>query len=609
VILAEDIGTFKCLTQETFQSGVSADKTKKAVQIFIELYKNPLIWAQELTANAYDAHVETGQTKPVVVSMTSDQCIISDFGPGLSPDRIMKMYTFLESTKEATNDQIGGWGLGSKSVFAYTEQIIVETVFDGTFYRYLIVFKKTHIAIYEMFQESTDKVNQTHIIVDYKPDDKQSLIRTFAHKTCYIKNIVYEGLLEHLNAIKIQDFGAFYLSSTIDQDHLVIGNIPYEIDHSLARISKTGMSIGLRFDIGEIIPLPTRESVKFTDDVVERIKERYDHAKAIVSKFYIEQSVTFDNVFDYLKYNFSPYLIKINGEEYRWYNMQRKVEYTWKDLSHKITNVAGVKTHKDYKKFIYKDVPLKKANIGYLNTHYGDYGLVSIKDKDHPAAYPKDVLRLSEIEVPVQAKVKVEKRDLLLYPEYGRSRLITESELKTLFKERRTLIVPFKHLRERYPNMLKIYGLKQEHYDLYKDYGYNYDEYINRRSTINRQYRYANNQKPPSRFLKWCKWERIEPKKIDRFTIKKSFNKVEQYERLFSLVPDSDLDLKRNIYVRIIHEWEAYCVAGFQLHLMRCNARASESHCNTDGLYSDSELSDELVRGRIDFSRDNRDND
>src|SRR3546814_6939713 len=35
------------------------------------------------------------------------------------------------STKDQSNDQIGGWGIGSKSPFSYTDQFVLVSVHDG----------------------------------------------------------------------------------------------------------------------------------------------------------------------------------------------------------------------------------------------------------------------------------------------------------------------------------------------------------------------------------------------------------------------------------------------------------------------------------------------
>lgn len=73
---------------------------------------------RELSTNAWDAsrgnfevHLPTG-LNPVFR--------VRDYGPGMSAEDMKNVYARLyASTKRDTNNQVGGWGLGSKSPFAY----------------------------------------------------------------------------------------------------------------------------------------------------------------------------------------------------------------------------------------------------------------------------------------------------------------------------------------------------------------------------------------------------------------------------------------------------------------------------------------------------------
>ena len=100
------------LGEHTIFHGSVANKMAKQMHVMINLYTNPFIFVQELASNAYDAHVESGQTKPIVIdmSLSNDGYTItfSDWGPGMDPERIKLCYSFLESTKEENNNQIGG---------------------------------------------------------------------------------------------------------------------------------------------------------------------------------------------------------------------------------------------------------------------------------------------------------------------------------------------------------------------------------------------------------------------------------------------------------------------------------------------------------------------
>lgn len=101
------------------------------------LYSNKIAAVlREIGCNAVDAHVAVGTPdRPIDVKLPNTldaRFYIQDYGPGLSDEFVKHIYTtYFESTKTGGNDQIGGFGLGSKSPFAYTDQFTVESSHGG----------------------------------------------------------------------------------------------------------------------------------------------------------------------------------------------------------------------------------------------------------------------------------------------------------------------------------------------------------------------------------------------------------------------------------------------------------------------------------------------
>ena len=109
---------------ELEQGSFGIKQSPKAFQILSSgLYSNkPMAIVRELSANAADAHVLNGnQAVPFEIKLPNrldSQFYLKDFGPGLSHDQVMRLYTtYFDSTKSESNDFIGGLGLGSKSPF------------------------------------------------------------------------------------------------------------------------------------------------------------------------------------------------------------------------------------------------------------------------------------------------------------------------------------------------------------------------------------------------------------------------------------------------------------------------------------------------------------
>ncbi|WLB04159.1 hypothetical protein [Bradyrhizobium elkanii] len=83
---------------------------------------------RELTTNMWDgSRLKYGDDIPEdkipqirLPTQLSPTISFRDFGPGMSPDDMKNVYARLyASTKRGSNDQVGGWGLGSKSPYAY----------------------------------------------------------------------------------------------------------------------------------------------------------------------------------------------------------------------------------------------------------------------------------------------------------------------------------------------------------------------------------------------------------------------------------------------------------------------------------------------------------
>ena len=93
----------------------------------------PLAVVREVLCNAWDAHIEAGRTdRAVEVTLTHEELIIRDFGKGISDDDIGPIYgVYGASTKKSNQQVTGGFGLGCKAPFAYTDHFEVVSWHDG----------------------------------------------------------------------------------------------------------------------------------------------------------------------------------------------------------------------------------------------------------------------------------------------------------------------------------------------------------------------------------------------------------------------------------------------------------------------------------------------
>lgn len=109
----------------------------KAFRIVIDgLYSDKIrAVIREIWSNAFDAHIAAGcPDRPFHCTLPSrfnETFSVRDFGVGMDHNMIMKLYSrVFESTKDGDDIQVGKFGLGSKSPFAYTDTFAVSA-YDG----------------------------------------------------------------------------------------------------------------------------------------------------------------------------------------------------------------------------------------------------------------------------------------------------------------------------------------------------------------------------------------------------------------------------------------------------------------------------------------------
>jgi hypothetical protein len=121
--------------------GASNSFTIKASPKAFELLSTPysdaiLAVVREISCNAIDAHQSVGKDASTievhVPNIIEPHFSVRDYGPGLSVKDVTQLYTtYFASTKDDSDELIGGFGLGSKAPFAVADQFTVTSWHDG----------------------------------------------------------------------------------------------------------------------------------------------------------------------------------------------------------------------------------------------------------------------------------------------------------------------------------------------------------------------------------------------------------------------------------------------------------------------------------------------
>lgn len=282
---------------KTQNFGVSDDPMLMSM-LSTGFYKNPLrTMIQEIMFNAWDAHrMGNCQDRPIDVYLNEESgIIIRDYGPGIAPDEIGPIFcVYGNSTKRHDDSQTGGFGLGSKSPFAYNDSFMVMNQHAKQKYMYVVN---------RSCDENNGGPGMTPIIQGI-PTEESGLTVTVPLKSERDRERAYEYIKDilFLSGIKINihdmDAEVEYLEPASmapneyinDEGHgsglvAVYGGVRYEIPDEdayheeyrfLKRLSDTLGTFFIGFKPSTLTPLPSREGLNMSDKSIETIKSQLE---------------------------------------------------------------------------------------------------------------------------------------------------------------------------------------------------------------------------------------------------------------------------------------------------------------------------------------------
>ena len=283
---------------EAIECGITGDAHFMHM-LSASLYKDQkLAMVREVVCNAWDAHIMVGKTDPIEVTINNGELTIRDFGPGIPHEKIGPIYgVYGASTKKNDGKQTGGFGLGCKSPWSYTDTFEVTSCHDGK------------MAIYQMTKSASEREGKPSIkpIVVNLPTTESGITVKINIKN-YTDSGEIMGNLRHVlyyGGIPCLLNGA--LAETIDYDQMKTnwlvtnhregymgpnflvryGNVVYPItDHAeykeelaaIHRFIKTLPSNTSRYAMifqappDSLSPTPSREELSMIDMTVQTLK-------------------------------------------------------------------------------------------------------------------------------------------------------------------------------------------------------------------------------------------------------------------------------------------------------------------------------------------------
>lgn len=305
------------------RDGVSAEQvfrikaSAKAFKILSDgLYSNKILAViREYTCNAIDSHVAAGRTDvPIEVHLPNTlepYFSVKDFGVGLEHEDVMNIYTtYFESTKNSTNDQIGGLGIGGKAFFAYTDSFMVISRFNGMERIYTAFINELGCPSITLMGESeTDEVNGLEVKGEVKADDFDSFIHNASTFFSRVRPMpVFTGVSDFkpngvTYSYNLNGQGWKVRANSDSGAVAIMGVVPYPISLDSPDLTATHkavlrLPIDIQFNIGDIEVAASREALSFTPDSIKAVIAKLDAISVEVRQIITDRFAACKNMWE-----------------------------------------------------------------------------------------------------------------------------------------------------------------------------------------------------------------------------------------------------------------------------------------------------------------------
>lgn len=284
------------------------------------IYPDPIAAPiRELATNAADSHKDAGVKEPFLVHLPNSlepYFSIRDYGTGISDENIDSVYcTYFESTRTGSNNYTGGFGLGSKTPFCYTDTFTVISYYNGRKMIFTAFLEDGEPKIAKFADDSTDERNGLEVSFPVKRDDIHSFVSTakriysrFVDKPKVVGNADFK--LEEVsyvikgNGWGIRDSGKAGNRYSNDQSHIVMGNISYPIDtgkiYAKTEATRSLLSCGveIEFGVGDLQPTVSREHLQYDQLSIDKINRRLEEICVELNAIFEKELSAASNLFD-----------------------------------------------------------------------------------------------------------------------------------------------------------------------------------------------------------------------------------------------------------------------------------------------------------------------
>lgn len=273
---------------------INQDKLAKLQYLLTKgLYSDPeSAIIVEWTNNAVDAIVQAGKNpveNPVIVTVTNQIFSVKDCGTGLNKEEFETVcMSYLSSTKEESNEQIGAFGIGMKS-FMSLDRAATFTCIKNRYMWKFLAYQGSEFMEYDLiFEGDTTEENGVECSIALNGWSESIKFKDKAKaRLAYYDTVVLniDNQIINNNIIRGEKW-QFSSQNQEDILHLCLKDVFYHINYDKLGIKPINMPIALRFNLNEgLQPTPSRESLIWNTHTINLVKNRIEE----VSNYFVQK--------------------------------------------------------------------------------------------------------------------------------------------------------------------------------------------------------------------------------------------------------------------------------------------------------------------------------
>lgn len=290
----QDVESHGMLAQRQFTVNAGAH----IMAVLSGLYKNPIdAMVREYLTNMFDAYVALEREQPGAVitapvlhlpSALDGNLTFRDFGIGMSMETVWNVYaTYGASTKSNSNDEVGGFGLGSKTAFCYNggASWTIESRHEGMKHVFMAFIGEDSVPnLTHVSSMPTNEHSGVTIAIPIRREDhRECIVAAQKYVPYFPMDITVEGATIPAIQYILRDTRWGIRERTPTRTHtvtarVIMGNVPYAIEQPETMVGKIAdvnqyelrefilnNTFDLFVDIGAVDIVPSRDSMKYTD--------------------------------------------------------------------------------------------------------------------------------------------------------------------------------------------------------------------------------------------------------------------------------------------------------------------------------------------------------